>query len=76
MLKTMLYWCSGQSVVEKVDEILQKIEKDQPISSYDIAMDLNINKKKTHLNCLHKAGYKKELYIWVPHELAVKNIMD
>jgi len=28
------------------------------------------------LNHLHKAGYKKKLDIWVPHELTVKNLMD
>ncbi|XP_011060050.1 PREDICTED: GATA zinc finger domain-containing protein 16-like [Acromyrmex echinatior] len=30
----------------------------------------------TILNHLHKAGYKKNLDVWVPHELSVKNMMD
>jgi len=36
---------SGRPIVEKVDEILQKIEEDQHISSYDITAELNINQK-------------------------------
>jgi len=66
---------SGRPIVEKVDEIPQKIEEDRHISSYDIAAELNINQKIV-LNHLHKAGYKKKLDIWVLHELTVKNLMN
>ena len=37
--------CSGQPIAEKVDDILQKIEEDWHISSYDIAAKLNIDQK-------------------------------
>ena len=53
-------------IVEKVDEILCKIE-DRHISSRDIATKLNIE-HKTVLNHLHKTGYQKKLDTWVPHE--------
>ena len=36
------------------------------ISSRDIAMELNID-RKTVLNHLHKTGYQKKLDTWVPH---------
>jgi len=72
MIKTLR---AGRPIIEKVDEILQKIEEDRHISSYDIAAELNID-QKTVLNHLHKTGYKKKLDIWVPHELTVKNLMD
>ena len=52
----------GRPIVEKVDEILQKIEVDRHISSRDIATELNID-HKTVLNHLHKFGYQKKLYI-------------
>lgn len=65
----------GRPIVEKVDEILLKIEVDRHISSRDIAMELNID-HKTVLKHLHKNGYQKKLDIWVPHELTLKNLMD
>jgi len=40
-----------------------------------IARELSIDHKKV-LNHLHKAGYKKKLDVWVPHELSVRNMMD
>ena len=65
----------GWLIVEKVDEILKKIEVDRHISFRDIATELNID-HKTVLNHLHKTGYQKKLDIWVPHELTAKNLMD
>jgi len=41
----------------------------------EIARELGID-HKTVLNHLHKAGYKKKLDVWVPHELSVENMMD
>ncbi|XP_029162233.1 histone-lysine N-methyltransferase SETMAR-like [Nylanderia fulva] len=38
-------------------------------------MELGID-HKTVLNHLHKAGYKKKLDVWVPHELSAKNMID
>ena len=43
----------GRPIVDKVDEILSKIEVDRHISSRDIATELNID-HKTILNHLHK----------------------
>ena len=65
----------GRPIVEKVDEILQKVEVDRHISSRHMATELNID-HKTVLNHLHKTGYQKKLDVWVPHELAEKNLMD
>lgn len=36
---------SGRPITKKVDEILEKVEHDQHISSYDIANDLGINQQ-------------------------------
>ncbi len=66
---------SGRPIVEKVDEIMEKIDQDRHISCHDIAKALNIH-HQTVLNHLKKAGYKKKLDVWVPHELSVKNLMD
>lgn len=52
----------GKLIIEKVDEIFQKIEEGQQISPYGITVELNINQKAV-LNQLHKAGYKKNLEI-------------
>ena len=65
----------GQPIVEKVDEILKKIEVDRHISFRDIATDVNID-HKTVLNHLHKTRYQTKLDTWVPHELTVKNEGD
>ena len=43
--------------------------------SRSIAHELNID-HKTVLNHLGKAGFKKELDVWVPHQLTPKNKMD
>ena len=52
--------CPGRPIVEKVNEILRKIEVDRQISSRNIATELNIH-YKTVLNHLHKTGYQKKL---------------
>jgi len=44
------------------------------VSTVEIARELGID--KTVLNHLHKAGYKKKLDVWVPHELSVRNMID
>ncbi|CAK9813192.1 Histone-lysine N-methyltransferase SETMAR [Anthophora plagiata] len=66
---------SGRPITEKADEILEKVQQDKHISSVDIGMELDID-HKTVLNHLHKAGYKKKLDVWVPHELSAKNMID
>lgn len=66
---------SGRPIVENIDEIMQKVEQDRHISSVCIAKELNIH-HQTVLNHLQKAGYKKKLDVWVPHELTQKNLMD
>jgi len=65
---------SGRPIIEKADEILEKVQQYKYISSVDIAMELGID-HKTVLNHLHKAGYKK-LDVWLPHELNEKNMTD
>ena len=62
-------------IVEKTDEIMEKIHQDHHISYHDIAKELNIH-HQTVLNHLKKAGYKKKLDVWVPHELSLKNSID
>ena len=57
---------SGQSITEKSDEMV-KVERDKHVSTVEIARELGID-HKTVLNHLHKAGYKKKLDVWVPHE--------
>jgi len=51
-----------------------KVERDKHLSTVEIARELGID-HKTVLNYLHKAGYKKKLDVWVPHELSVRNMM-
>ncbi|KAG5311381.1 SETMR methyltransferase, partial [Acromyrmex insinuator] len=57
---------SGRPIIENVDKIME-IESDR-------AQELNIA-QKTVWNYLNKAGYKKKLDVWVPHELTQKNLM-
>ena len=52
-----------------------KVELDKHVSTVEIARELSID-HKTVLNHLHKAGYKKKLDVWVPHELSVRNMID
>jgi len=52
-----------------------KVERDKHVSTVEIARELGID-YKTVLNHLHKAGYKKKLDVWVPHELSVRNMMN
>jgi len=65
----------GRPITEKSDEIMIKIERDKHMSTVKIVRELGID-HKTILNHLHKAGYKKKLDVWVPHELSVRNMMD
>jgi len=65
---------SGRSITEKFDEMV-KVERDKHVSTVEIARELGID-HKTVLNHLYKAGYKKNLDVWVPHELSVRNMMD
>jgi len=50
--------CFGRPIIEKIDEIIEKIEQNRHISSHDISKELNID-HKTVLNHLEKTGYKK-----------------
>jgi len=52
-----------------------KVERAKHVNTVEIARELGIN-YKTVLNHLHKAGCKKKLDVWVPHELSVRNMMD
>jgi len=66
---------SGRPITEKFDEIMVKVERDKHVSTVEIARELGIDHKIV-LNHLHKAGYKKKLDVWIPHELSVRNMMD
>ncbi|XP_078049887.1 histone-lysine N-methyltransferase SETMAR-like [Augochlora pura] len=65
----------GRPVVENLEKITKIIEVDRHVSSRSIAQELNID-HKTVLNHLHKAGFKKKLDVWMPHQLTQKNMMD
>jgi [histone H3]-lysine36 N-dimethyltransferase SETMAR len=54
---------------------MEIVESDRHVSTISIAQELNIA-QKTVWNHLNKAGYKKKLDVWVPHELTEKNLMD
>jgi len=49
---------SDQPITEKIYEIMEKVEQDRHISSYDIGKELNID-HKTVLNHLEKTRLKK-----------------
>ncbi|CAK9796605.1 Histone-lysine N-methyltransferase SETMAR [Anthophora quadrimaculata] len=66
---------SGRPIVENVDKIMEIVESDRHVSTYSIAQELKIS-QKTVWNHLHKAGLKKKLDVWVPHELTQKNLLD
>lgn len=65
----------GRPITQKVDEIVAKVEQDRHISSHEVAKELNIT-HQTVINHLKKAGFKKQLDVWVPHELTLKNLLD
>ena len=54
---------------------MEIVESNHHVSIVSIAQELNIV-QKTILNHLNKAGYKKKLNVWVPHELTQKNLME
>jgi len=56
--------------LREVDKIMEKVKQNRHISNHDIGKKPNID-HKTVLN----HGYKK-FYVWVPHNLTVKNLMD
>jgi len=66
----------GRPIIEKSDEIMIKVERDKHVSTMEIARELGIDHKIVLIHHLHKAGYKKKLDVWVPHELSVRNMMD
>ncbi|GBP18917.1 Histone-lysine N-methyltransferase SETMAR [Eumeta japonica] len=66
---------SGRPVTDKVDAILEKVEQDRHISSYEIAEELEFG-HKTVLTLLKNTGYAKKLDTWFPHELTERNLMN
>ena len=65
-----------QSLKTSMKSCRRRIEEDHHISSsHGIGKELNID-HKTVLNHLKKAGYKKKLDVWVPHELTQKNLLE
>ncbi|GBP17834.1 Histone-lysine N-methyltransferase SETMAR [Eumeta japonica] len=60
---------SGPPPMDKVDAILEKVEQNRHISSYDIAEELGVD-YETVLTHLKKARFSKRLNTWVPHEVS------
>ncbi|GFU74371.1 histone-lysine N-methyltransferase SETMAR [Trichonephila clavipes] len=65
---------TGRTVVENVDKISEIIKFDQLVSSRSIAQGRKID-HKTILNHLRKVEFKKNLHVWVSHQLTPKNMM-
>ncbi|XP_067136483.1 histone-lysine N-methyltransferase SETMAR-like [Centruroides vittatus] len=61
----------GRPVIKNVNKIMEMIEMGQHVSSRSIGQELKID-HKTVLNYMLKAGFKKKLDVWVPHELTQK----
>ena len=59
--------------VENCDKIAELIERDRHSSSRSIGQELGMS-HQTVINHLKKIGFKKKLDVWVPHDLAQKNI--
>lgn len=58
---------SGRLVAGKVDETVEKNwARPRHVSSRDVGKELNVD-RKTVLNRLEKAGYKRKLDVWAPH---------
>lgn len=66
---------TGRPSVGKVDKILESVVEDRHVSTNEIAKKLKIN-RQTVSNHLEKAGYKKKLDVWVPHDLTQKNLLN
>ncbi|GFT29646.1 histone-lysine N-methyltransferase SETMAR [Trichonephila clavipes] len=64
-----------EPVVENVDKTKEIIAIDRHFSSCSITQELKID-HKTVLSHLRKAGFKKKLDVWAPHQLTPKNMMD
>lgn len=63
--------CSGESMTDKSDEILKKIEQGLHINGDGILNELYCY-HQTLLNHSQKNGYKKRLYVWTAHDLSEK----
>ncbi|GFW68978.1 histone-lysine N-methyltransferase SETMAR [Trichonephila clavipes] len=74
-VQVFLIRCTGRPVVKNVDKITEIIEVGRHVSSRSIAQELKID-HKTVLKHLRKAGFKRKLHVWVPHQLTPKNMMD
>ncbi|GBP20884.1 Histone-lysine N-methyltransferase SETMAR [Eumeta japonica] len=68
--------CSGRSVTDKLDVILEKLEQDRHISFYDIAEELGRDHKTVLTHLKKKAGYTEKLNAWVTYELIERNVMN
>ncbi|GFY32929.1 histone-lysine N-methyltransferase SETMAR [Trichonephila clavipes] len=61
----------GRPVIENVDKITEIIDVDRHVSNRSIAQELKID-HKTILNHLGKVGFKKNLDVYVLHQLTPK----
>ncbi|GBP03540.1 hypothetical protein EVAR_101864_1 [Eumeta japonica] len=62
-------------ITDKDDAILEKVEQDRHISSYNVAEKLGIE-LKTIFNDLKKAAYTKHLDTYFSDEFIEKNVMN
>ncbi|XP_044313283.1 histone-lysine N-methyltransferase SETMAR-like [Drosophila rhopaloa] len=65
----------GRPVTTNTGQIMENIELDRHVTSRDIAEKIGVS-HQTILNHLKKAGYKKKLDAWVPHDLTLKKLVD
>ncbi|KAH8394484.1 hypothetical protein KR222_011840 [Zaprionus bogoriensis] len=65
----------GRPVTTNTDHIMEHIELDRHVASRDIAEEIGVS-HQTVLNHLQKAGYQKQLDVWVPHDLRQENLLD
>ncbi|XP_044313294.1 histone-lysine N-methyltransferase SETMAR-like [Drosophila rhopaloa] len=63
----------GRPVTTNTDQIMENIKLDRHVTYRDIAEEIEVS-HQTVLNHLQKAGYKKKLDVWVPHDLTQKNL--
>ncbi|GFY19854.1 histone-lysine N-methyltransferase SETMAR [Trichonephila clavipes] len=66
---------TGKPFVENVEKITEIVEIDRPVSNRSIVQELKID-LKTVLSHLRKVGFKNNLHVCVPNQLAPKKMMD
>lgn len=63
----------GRTIVERIGEILQKIDEDRLVSSHNIVAS---SIRWVEYSLTYKSEYKRKLGAWISQELKVKNLID